>query len=98
MKGTVLILCGLLLPFSANAGRITMSNPEQSITKMVALCASTPIAFTRLPTSRNRNIARTAKASTRLIASKFQGYRCDTKWDTVCDTRQRKRYRCLTYG
>ena len=33
MKGTVLILCGLLLPFSANAGRITMSNPEQSITK-----------------------------------------------------------------
>ncbi|ENY3539795.1 TPA: hypothetical protein HIE84_003763 [Escherichia coli] len=33
MKGTVLILCGLLLPFSANVGRITMSNPEQSITK-----------------------------------------------------------------
>ncbi|WP_410738570.1 hypothetical protein [Citrobacter freundii] len=33
MKGTVLILCGLLLPFSANSGLITMSNSEQSITK-----------------------------------------------------------------
>ncbi|HHL9590035.1 MULTISPECIES: hypothetical protein [Citrobacter] len=30
MKGSVLIFCSLLLPFSANAGRITMSNPDQS--------------------------------------------------------------------
>lgn len=33
MKGTVLIFCGLLLPFSASAGQITMSNPEQSTTE-----------------------------------------------------------------
>ncbi|EJF21090.1 MULTISPECIES: hypothetical protein [Citrobacter] len=33
MKGTVLILLGLLLPLSASAGQITMSNPEQSITE-----------------------------------------------------------------
>ncbi|EEW1938055.1 TPA: hypothetical protein ACYSFR_004993 [Citrobacter freundii] len=30
MKGSVLIFCSLLLPFSASAGRITMSNPDQS--------------------------------------------------------------------
>ena len=65
---------------------------------MVGLSVFIAIAFTRLPISRSRNIARTAKASTRLIASKFQDYRCDTKWDTVCDTRQHKRHRCLTYG
>ncbi len=33
MKGTVLIFCGLLLPLSASAGQITMSNPEQSTTE-----------------------------------------------------------------
>ncbi|MFP5975379.1 hypothetical protein [Enterobacter mori] len=32
MKGYVLILCGLLSSFSASAGRITMSNPEQTTT------------------------------------------------------------------
>ncbi|BBJ57558.1 hypothetical protein L9E69_005240 [Klebsiella aerogenes] len=32
MKGYVLILCSLLLSFSASAGRITMSNPEHSTT------------------------------------------------------------------
>ena len=30
MKGSVLIFCRLLLPFSAIAGLITMSNPDQS--------------------------------------------------------------------
>ncbi|MFV9348275.1 hypothetical protein ABQ428_12280 [Citrobacter freundii] len=33
MKGTVLIFFGLLLPLSASAGQITMSNPEQSTTE-----------------------------------------------------------------
>lgn len=30
MKGSVLMFCSLLLPFNASAGRITMSNPDQS--------------------------------------------------------------------
>lgn len=33
MKGTVLIFFGFLLPLSASAGQITMSNPEQSTTE-----------------------------------------------------------------
>ncbi|WP_320722755.1 hypothetical protein [Enterobacter sp. 262D3] len=32
MKGTILILCGLMVTFNASAGRVTMSNPEQSTT------------------------------------------------------------------
>ncbi|ENT2959425.1 hypothetical protein WIC93_21210 [Enterobacter cloacae] len=32
MKGYVLMLCGLLSSFSASAGRITISNPEQTTT------------------------------------------------------------------
>ncbi|WP_330985618.1 MULTISPECIES: hypothetical protein [Enterobacterales] len=32
MKGYVLILCGCLSSFSASAGRITISNPEQTTT------------------------------------------------------------------
>ncbi|EOZ9390743.1 hypothetical protein [Phytobacter massiliensis] len=32
MKGYVLILCGWLSSFSASAGRITISNPEQTTT------------------------------------------------------------------
>ncbi|EFI4027409.1 TPA: hypothetical protein ACNEEC_000467 [Escherichia coli] len=31
MKGSVLMFCSLLLPFNASAGRITMSNPDQSV-------------------------------------------------------------------
>ncbi|MDM3377424.1 MULTISPECIES: hypothetical protein [unclassified Citrobacter] len=30
MKDSVLMFCSLLLPFNASAGRITMSNPDQS--------------------------------------------------------------------
>ncbi|MDH1756008.1 hypothetical protein [Citrobacter braakii] len=30
MKGSVLMFCSLLLPFNASAGRITMSNLDQS--------------------------------------------------------------------
>lgn len=33
MKGFYLIFCGLLVSFSAAAGRITMSAPEQSMTE-----------------------------------------------------------------
>ncbi|EOZ1453468.1 hypothetical protein [Enterobacter bugandensis] len=32
MKGYVLIICGWLSSFSASAGRITISNPEQTTT------------------------------------------------------------------
>lgn len=32
MKGNILIFCTLLLSFNASAGRITMSNPEQTTT------------------------------------------------------------------
>ncbi|RWV34247.1 hypothetical protein EPU08_04235 [Escherichia coli] len=32
MKGYVMILCGLMVAFNASAGRVTMSNPEQSTT------------------------------------------------------------------
>lgn len=33
MKGYILVISGLLMAFSAIAGRITMSNPEQSTTE-----------------------------------------------------------------
>ncbi|WP_449576493.1 hypothetical protein [Lelliottia nimipressuralis] len=33
MKGTVLMLCGLMVTFNAAAGRVTMSDPEQSTTE-----------------------------------------------------------------
>ncbi|EKL1154879.1 MULTISPECIES: hypothetical protein [Klebsiella] len=32
MKGYAMILCGLMVAFNASAGRVTMSNPEQSTT------------------------------------------------------------------
>lgn len=32
MKGYVLVLCGLMMAFNAAAGRVTMSNPDQTTT------------------------------------------------------------------
>ena len=65
---------------------------------MVGLSVFIAIAFTRLPISRTRNTVLTPRLSIQTIVSKFQGYRCDTQWDTVCYTRQLQRRRCQTYG
>ncbi|WLI78463.1 hypothetical protein Q5705_07980 [Kosakonia sp. H02] len=32
MKGYAVILCGLMVAFNASAGRVTMSNPDQTTT------------------------------------------------------------------
>lgn len=56
MKGNVLILCGLLSSFSASAGRITMSDPEQSTTASgLTLCvySNNSYTFTYITTSKN---------------------------------------------
>lgn len=47
MKGYVLILSGLLSSFSASAGRITMSDPEQSTTASgLTLCVYSNSIYT----------------------------------------------------
>ena len=63
MVRRVLLMGLILAAFSANAGRITMSNPEPYV--------SIPTVFTPLPTSRSRNIARIAKVSTRSKVNKL---------------------------
>ncbi|HGP3896161.1 hypothetical protein [Klebsiella pneumoniae] len=45
MKGYVLVLCGLLMTFSASAGRITLNNPdEQKLPGGKRLCIYTSSA------------------------------------------------------
>lgn len=79
MKGFSLIFCGLLVSFSATAGRITMSAPEQSTTENgQTLC----IYSNSIYTSRSQSIARTVRRSIlRMLikpgtVSKREGRRC----------------------
>ncbi len=56
MKGYVLILCGLLSSFNASAGRITMSNPEQSTTasgKTLCIYSNSIYTFTYVTKSKH---------------------------------------------
>lgn len=55
MKGYVLILSGLLSSFSASAGRITMSDPEQSTTASgLTLCVYSIVStFTYITKSKH---------------------------------------------
>jgi hypothetical protein len=67
----VLLMGFILAAFSANAGRITMSNPEQSTTANGQTFVSIPTVFTPLPSPPSQSTAPTARALTRPKASKF---------------------------
>ncbi|HAV1787547.1 TPA: hypothetical protein JG904_001545 [Enterobacter hormaechei subsp. xiangfangensis] len=55
MKGYAMILCGLMVAFNASAGRVTMSNPEQSTTangQTLCVYSNSIYAFTYLTKSK----------------------------------------------
>ncbi|MEQ9900500.1 hypothetical protein ABRP59_12755 [Pectobacterium punjabense] len=56
MKGYVLILCGLLVAFSASAGRITMNDPKQTTTEngqTLCVYSNSIYTFTYITKSKN---------------------------------------------
>ena len=56
MKGYVVILCGLMASFNATAGRVTMSNPEQSTTangRTLCVYSNSIYTFTYLTKSKH---------------------------------------------
>ncbi|WP_435926672.1 hypothetical protein [Dryocola sp. BD613] len=62
MKGTVMIFCGLLLPLSANAGQITMSNPQQTTTgngRTLCIYSNSIYTFTYVTSSKHCPYSRT---------------------------------------
>ncbi len=70
MKALCLIFCGLLVSFSAVAGRITMNAPEQSTTEngqTLCIYSSSSYTFTYVTKS---NIVPTARRSILRMPSK----------------------------
>ena len=56
MKGYVLILSGLLASFNATAGRVTMSDPDQSTTaNMQTLCVFSNSIYTFTFVTKSKN-------------------------------------------
>lgn len=71
MVRRVLLMGFILAAFSANAGRITMSNPEQSTTANgQTLCVYSSSIYTFTFTTRSKN-ARTARRSTPTTANEI---------------------------
>ncbi|ASO27397.1 hypothetical protein E5A44_06670 [Salmonella enterica subsp. enterica serovar Lubbock] len=62
VKGNLLIFCSLLLSFSANAGRITMRNPEQTTTensRTLCVYSNSIYTFTYITKSKHCPYSRT---------------------------------------
>ncbi|QLR42427.1 hypothetical protein HV346_06965 [Enterobacter sp. RHBSTW-00994] len=65
MKGYTAIFCGLMVAFNASAGRITMSNPEQTTTangQTLCVYSNSIYTFTYLTKSKHCPYSKTFDA------------------------------------